>query len=231
MSRSKHTRPDRIRAADRVRAPFDDRAADDLSTFRQLARELKENGVMLDEVESLEDAEPIYPRFIVKRARAGFIHPAGKSDILRLLEFFGEQCYYGLKTVKLMQGADSCKSASILMGRIEVPGSIILYDQPEPPWLISGEIAAPAVHQLEQAGAVVENKNGIQTVVHWTADALKNFMLFDVFMHEVGHHLIQQYKGKKNQRVARTKDHEHFAQLFALRCRRDFLEDSGALNV
>jgi hypothetical protein len=41
-----------------------------------------------------------------------------------------------------------------------------------------------------------------------------------VLMHEVGHHLIQQYKGKRRARVARTRDHEAFADGFARRCRR-----------
>jgi Zn-dependent peptidase ImmA (M78 family) len=44
-------------------------------------------------------------------------------------------------------------------------------------------------------------------------------MLFDVLMHEVGHHVIQQYKGKRPARVARTKDHEALAERFAARCR------------
>jgi hypothetical protein len=44
-------------------------------------------------------------------------------------------------------------------------------------------------------------------------------MLFDVLLHEIGHHLIQQYRGKRTARVARTRDHEACADRFALQCR------------
>jgi Zn-dependent peptidase ImmA (M78 family) len=52
-------------------------------------------------------------------------------------------------------------------------------------------------------------------------------MLFDVLMHEVGHHLIQHHKGKRQARVARTRDHEAFADAFARRWREVWLQDLG----
>lgn len=56
-------------------------------------------------------------------------------------------------------------------------------------------------------------------IVSWPATTLRDYMLFDVLMHEIGHHLLQQYTGKRMARVARTKDHEAFADLFAQQCR------------
>ena len=51
--------------------------------------------------------------------------------------------------------------------------------------------------------------------------------LFDVLMHEIGHHLIQHYKGKRTVRRARTADHEAFADRFAQRCRLAYRRDGG----
>jgi hypothetical protein len=61
--------------------------------------------------------------------------------------------------------------------------------------------------------------DGGATIVSWPSTTLRAFMLFDVLMHEIGHHLIQHYKGKRPARVARTRDHEAFADAFAQRCR------------
>lgn len=56
-------------------------------------------------------------------------------------------------------------------------------------------------------------------MITWPGDSLREFMLFDVLMHEVGHHWLQQYKGKRPARVVRTREHEAFADEFARRCR------------
>lgn len=223
-----------------MRKPREPRGADAPSRFKKLARALKEDSAdpnlpdsgFFDFDEQFEDEqiEPILPRFVVKRPRKGFLHPATKSDIIDLLEFFGEQCFYGLDSIKLLQGTSSFAAASgsgaasILLGRLEVPGCIILYDLPESPWVINDALPDAQIEQLKAAGAEIEIfASGAQTRVSWTDENLKNFFLFDVFMHEVGHHLIQQYKGKRKVRVARTRDHEHYANLFARRCREEFL--------
>jgi hypothetical protein len=70
--------------------------------------------------------------------------------------------------------------------------------------------------------------NGTLTVVTWPGATLRDFMLFDVLMHEIGHHLIQQYKGKRPARVVRTRDHEAFADRFAERCRLLYSAARGA---
>ncbi len=90
----------------------------------------------------------------------------------------------------------------------------------EGPWRLPGRLPAKQRRRLQRAGAVVEvPPPGLQTLVAWPDRSLRDFMLFDVLMHEVGHHLIQHYKGKRHVRQARTKDHEAFAEHFARRCR------------
>jgi hypothetical protein len=209
-----------------VRAPHEPRGQDDQSSFRRLARVLKESGIILNLPNSSESGDPIIPRIIVKRPRQGFDHPAKKEDILGVLQFFGERCFYGLRLIKLIQGNSTLSGASLLMGRLEVPGTIVLYDQPASPWFVAGLIPRAEREKLERAGATIEvSSDNLHCLIHWTESALKNFMLFEVFMHEIGHHLIQQYTGKRNARVVRTKDHEHFADLFAERCRESFFDD------
>jgi hypothetical protein len=62
----------------------------------------------------------------------------------------------------------------------------------------------------------------LQTTVDWPGDTLRDFVLFDVLMHEIGHHIVQQYTGNRAGRVMRTRDHEAFAERFARRCREEF---------
>jgi len=106
------------------------------------------------------------------------------------------------------------------MGHLSVPGRIVIYDQPPSPWSVPGTLPEREQDRLRRAGAIVEpSDDGLKTTVSWPEGTLKDFILFEVLMHEVGHHVIQQYKGKRGVRVARTKDHEAFADHFAYRCR------------
>src|SRR5689334_825050 len=105
MSRSKHTRPRRILAADRVRSPYEPRGRDDKSYAHSQARLLKEMGLIPPPLElgrggsrtapttrpTLTPAPAPLPRIVVKRPREGYFHPASRSDITRILRFFGEQ--------------------------------------------------------------------------------------------------------------------------------------------
>lgn len=48
------------------------------------------------------------------------------------------------------------------------------------------------------------------------AAALRDFMRFDVLLHELGHHVLQ-HRARKVGSVRRTSDHERFAEMFACR--------------
>jgi len=54
-----------------------------------------------------------------------------------------------------------------------------------------------------------------ETLVDWPQDTLWRFMLEEVLLHELGHHVLQHHKGKRPERIARTRDHEAFAARFA----------------
>ena len=233
MARSKHTQPDELLAKRRLRAPYESRGKNDQTSYRLTARALKEFGISLKLPHLSENQETLVrPRIVTKPPRAGFLHPAEKKSILAVLEFFGDSCVYGLRSVRLSQGATTNRDSALLFGRLEVPGTIILYDQPTSPWFINGIFTSAQTKKLQKAGAVFEiAEGGFQTLVHWSKKDLENFMLFDVFMHEVGHHMIQQYKGKRDVRVARTKDHEAFANMFANRCREEYLNQDWSNDI
>src|SRR5262249_9098898 len=125
MSRSKHTRPRQILAAARLLAPYEPRGHNDPSSQRKLARALKELGMVTETVApDARKAAPL-PRVSVTRPRKGYGHPAGKADIGRVLRFFGEHCYYGLRVIKLLQGEPVPANGPLLLGYLSVPGRIV----------------------------------------------------------------------------------------------------------
>ena len=181
---------------------------------------------MVDGRTSAELSSAPLPRLRARRLRPGHVHPAGVADIARVLRFFGEHCTYGVRSVELAQGASRVPASGLRLGRLVVPGRIILYDQPPSPWTLRGALHPAVRDRLCRSGAIVTPVGGAHTIVAWPAETLRDFMLFDVLMHEVGHHLIQQYKGKRPARVARTRDHEAFADLFARQCRDRYQADA-----
>jgi len=225
MARSKSTEPLRLRAVRRLSAPHDSRSVGDATIERRLAQFLRERGVAFESTPRRKlAAAPIpLPRIIIRRPRNGHSHPLEKSDIVTALRLVGERCFYGLRSVELIQGSSSLLGGNLTLARLTVPGRILIYDLPPSPWVLPGRVARPEHKRLLVGGADVEFISQPQhTVVRWPGDSLREFMLFEVLMHEIGHHLLQHNKGKRTGRVTRTGDHEAFAHLFALRCRRAY---------
>jgi hypothetical protein len=186
---------------------------------------LKELGIRIlpDATPQADDEPAPLPRLRVSRPRDGFHHPASRADVTRLLRFFGETCTYGLQSVELVRGEDCPDGRTVCFGRLMVPGRIVLFDQPRSPWVLTGRLPERESERLRQGGALIE-EGVLQTVVTWPGSTLREFILFDVLMHEVGHHLVQQYKGKRPARVLRTREHEALADRFARRCRSLYAE-------
>jgi hypothetical protein len=162
-----------------------------------------------------DSTEPL--RFHISRPRPGFQHPLSRQQIVETLAFFGPLTVYGLKSVELRQVGNGVSGVPVL-GRLLVPGTVILYEQPATPWTITGRLSEESLGRLRDAGATVELKPSV-TVIDWPGETLAHFMLFDGLMHEVGHHLIQHHTGKRTARVMRTADHERAAERFAAACR------------
>jgi hypothetical protein len=218
MSRSKHTDPPSVRAGRRIRAPFKRRRAGDLS----LRRVSEPTIIGLDHEVAGNDNKGFHPasrpRIIWRQPRPGFHHAITKRDVLELLEAIGPIAVYGLRSIEFARVPASNRATSLVFGRYKVPGRILLFEQAFPPWRLHGRLAKKDVERFEQAGArVCQMPQSVVTSVDWPAGALRRFMLEQVLLHELGHHVLQHHKGKRLARIARTRDHEAFAALFATR--------------
>ena len=168
-------------------------------------------------------------RIILRKTNPGFHHPADKQAIIRFLDSIGPISLYGLRVVELARRADMTGRASLVFGRYEAPGRILLFEQPEVPWRLAGILNQADMNRFKRFGATVTIQPPSQiTTVEWPKDSLKRFMLEGVLLHELGHHVLQQYKGKRAARIARTRDHEAAAERFASR-QRSLLSAAGTL--
>lgn len=228
MSRSKHTRPQETIASRRVRLPRESRGSGDRSAARRMGRLLKELGIVDHSLSNPDLPPPVMPRITVQKPREGYFHHITKKDITQLLLFFGERSYYGIREIRLSD-APGTNSEARLFGRLYIPGRILLYAQPTPPWFVSGRPSQEELSLLESAGAVIQiSDDGMRCTIDWTYENLRNFFLFDVLLHEIGHHLQQQFRAKRTAQILRTQDHESFARLFASKCRSEFNRSSSA---
>jgi hypothetical protein len=225
MSRSLHTRPYSVLAADRVRAPYEPRRSGDSGADYAVGRALKELGIAHSETTSRfngDETAPL-PRLAISRPRHSRVHPLTRADITVALRFFGEACVYGIRSISLVNGQHRPARPEVHLGTYVVPGRVLLFDQSPPPWELAGQLPEVVDQRLRRAGADIEvSAGGLLTVVRWPGDTLRTFMLFDGLMHEIGHHILQHSKGKRGPRVVRTKDHELMADRFAQKCRHLF---------
>jgi len=220
MSRSKHTDPQTIRAARRIRAPFEPRNAGALVVRRRWAGILKQLGATAELDKSITQDWRSRPWIFVRRPHPGFYHPIGKREVLHLVEAVGPVALYGLRSIELVRASSEAGVPSMIFGRYEVRGRILLYEQPVPPWRLQGLVDDRSAQRFERAGAVVKLLPEMgATFVDWPGSTLQRFMREEVLLHELGHHVLQQYKAKRLVRVARTRDHEAFAARFAERRR------------
>jgi hypothetical protein len=187
---------------------------------------LKEMGISYVFQDPDLDTVPVQPRVIIQHPRQGYLHVLTKADVIEVLDFVGAEAAYGLRSIELSQQSAASTIGLPLFGQLIVPGRIMVYEQPSPPWRLPGILPEPDVEKMRQSGALVEIDHEVQaTFVHWPGDSLSNFMIFEVLLHEIGHHILQHNAGKRKQRIARTRDHEAFADRFADRCRAAWFDE------
>ncbi len=222
MARSVHTRPRSILAPARLRSPYAGHGATDRRRLYRDRRRLKEQGISVHESPGgISTSSEWLLRVIESGLPPGWCHPLCRAEIVAALRQLGPEVSYGLRSIELRDPPSA--PGQLIFGQLVVPGRILLFAQPCAPWAIPGTLPSRDIDRMTRAGAVVEVvDSGVQTIVDWPGDSLRDFFLFDVLMHELGHHVIQQYTGKRRARVMRTKDHERIADLFVRRCREDF---------
>src|SRR5207248_324560 len=165
--------PKAIRAARRLRGPREGRGVGDLSRRRELGRNRK-----LAETElgrrKLEQNGQLRLRIVMRGSRPGFHHPADKQDVLEVLKAVGPIGFYGLRSIELARSPVNALISMPVFGRYYVPGRIILFEQPLPPWRLSGLLKGDVARRLERAGAVVTRLTDVgATVVHWPHSTLR----------------------------------------------------------
>ncbi len=147
------------------------------------------------------------------RPRPGFHHPAGAADVLQVLDDMGPVASYGLGGVELRQ-APPHANLRHHFGALHPPGRIVLYEQPDPPWRVPGQVSGRDRIAFERAGAVPTVTAG-GTEIDWPDRSLRTFMLADVLLHEIGHHVTRHRRGKRTVPRHRTTDDERLADEFS----------------
>jgi hypothetical protein len=137
--------------------------------------------------------------------------------VVRVLTFFGPAATYGLRGIELRQ-QPAAVGTGVAVAALRVPGLVLLFEQPAPPWELPGRLTDLATARLRRAGARVA-AGPAGTRVDWPGSTLRDFMLLDGLMHEIGHHRIQHAARKQHIRAMRTADHERRADVYALRAR------------
>lgn len=232
MSRSRHTDPLALRARRRLAAPGEARGAGDPARRRAWGRALRELGVAPPESSASRAAGPARRlRIVVRPAAPGLHHPAGRGDVRRVLEEVGPVGAYGLRSVELVAPPRPAPAGRdrLVFGRLVAPGRVLLFAQPVPPWRLAGRLAVADARRLERAGAVLHRHGALgATTVAWPGESLRRFMLHDVLLHEIGHHILQHNAGKRSGVIARTRDHESAAGRFVRRLRPSWLDDGAS---
>ena len=234
MSRSVHTRPLEFRADSRARSPYASRGEGDARLERAERRRLKALGMarlvpgdapLVPADARLERAEVRrLPRVVVRAPLPGHVHGATKVEVEELLRALGPEVHYGLRSIEL--GGPS-PARGLVLGRFEAPGRIRVFGVPRPPWRLAAQ--APETGQLLAAGARLARGERGELLLEWPGSTLRDFVLRHVLLHEIGHHLLQHHAGKRLVPIARTRDHEAFAERFARRARERLATlDSGA---
>jgi len=181
---------------------------------------LKEMGVAFVSQDPDRLNAPTQPRIIIQHPRPGYLHALGKADVLEILDFVGAEANYGLRSITLSQQPAATATEHPLFGQLIVPGRIKLFEQPAPPWRLPGILQEKDAENMRRAGARLMIDHEVSaTFVQWPGDSLRDYMIFEVLLHEIGHHILQHNTGKRTQRIARTRDHEAFARRYAGRCR------------
>lgn len=213
VARTKHTDPPAIRAARRVEDPRASRGDGDLALDRRRTELFKELGVEpFEPPVSTQDGGHL-PRIRRTKARPGFVHPLGVKEIRAALTRLGPVAWYGLDSIELRQQPDHDREV-LRLGMFLAPDTILLFEQRRPPWILDRRVGTRTRGILERADAVIEDSATI-TRVSFPGESLSSFMLFDGLVHELAHHMLQRYTGKRTVRRMRTSEHEARADAFA----------------
>jgi hypothetical protein len=159
-----------------------------------------------------DDGTLVSPRIVSRDPRQGDVHPLTKSGLTTTLDLIPATYLYGLSRIELLPLTAEIGQP---FGRYRPSEkSIVLYSLPLR-WEV-GISAEVARREVGKAGARVTTEGGL-TVVTWDDHVLMSFwFLFEVLLHELGHHYRHQYRFRRGP-VGRTRDEERIADILAHR--------------
>lgn len=167
--------------------------------------------------ESAPDSFLRQPRITTQRPLPGFVLPLQVSDTRRFLTRLGPASVYGLREVRLRQ---ECLFGlrGVTFAEYILSGILDIYAVPASPWRLAFVPCAADLRTFRRYAAHVDvNETARRTAIRWEPNGLTNFFLYEVLAHEIGHHVLQQHKGKRPAQVCRRADHEACADIYARR--------------
>ena len=201
MSRSLHTQKLELRAARRLARPYAARKAD---------------AALLGGQDAQADSEALPERRLpirVQKPLPGLIHPLHARDIRGFLEAMGPTSMYGVKCIRL-RSESGVTAQGIVFGEYLLSGEIHLYAVPSLTWKLPFEMHAADLADFARYGCRCEIDALLgQTTLAWSLAGLRDYTLYEVLAHELGHHLLQYHKGKRPAALCRRSDHELRATL------------------
>jgi hypothetical protein len=142
-----------------------------------------------------------------------FVRPFGCVDVKRILNIVPQEMLLGLRRIALLGGTTrqekSAWNPDWCYGCYGY-GSISLFAFPERRRIwASPDLHKPAeIHAYQRAGVEMTHEDGTW-VYRFTDDSIRRFYLWDVLVHEIGHHVDRFHPDRS------TKRSERFAEWFA----------------
>jgi hypothetical protein len=155
------------------------------------------------------DGAIVYPPVISRKPRRGDVHPVSPAALRERMPGIRPEYLYGLRRIELRSRRSNRigEPFGCYLFRERV---VVLYSLPLV-WTLDG-LSNGWKEQLTAYHAEV-HKEDKDIHVSWPSDTLLDLWFWDqVFIHELGHHFVEQYK-ERNGRVRRRSAHEGLANL------------------
>jgi hypothetical protein len=119
-------------------------------------------------------------------------HPLNKAMIKELIQELPAEYTYGLKAIELLD-RNSKKIGQPYAVYREDEKSIIIYSVPKCVWVF--ESLGQNTRDMYFEHGAEENKDESMVSIQWKTQLdLAYFMFMEVFLHELGHHFVNQYR-------------------------------------
>ncbi len=167
------------------------------------------------------DNRIVYPRVIARRPAPGDVHPLDKRGLRFILRRVPIEYIYGLDRVELRPRRNN-KIGDPFGCYLRDEKAIWLYSLP-PVWRMK-EIPLELRRSVEAFDATVVKVNGA-IEVRWleSDDAFMDVWFLMVFLHELGHHFVEQYKNQRG-RIGGRRHEEIVANLHSSRLVQHYLD-------